>query len=87
MSNIETILDKAKLQKENNFNILTDKKEQILDALFAEELFASSHYKTHAETMNADNLHRNVINLFNDSYYSEEQALRTCEIINKIIKL
>lgn len=69
------------------FNILTDKKEQILDALFAEGLFASSHYKTHADTINADNLHRNVINLFNDSYYSEEQVLRTCEIINKIIKL
>ena len=69
------------------FNILTDKKEQVLKALFAEGLFASSHYKTHADTINADNLHKNVINLFNDSYYTAEQALRTCEIINKIINL
>ena len=69
------------------FNILTDKKEQILETLFAEGLFASSHYKTHATALNADNLHNNIINLFNDSYYSEEQALRTCEIINQIINL
>lgn len=69
------------------FNILIDKKEQILEALFAEGLFASSHYKTHATAFNAENLHNNVINLFNDIYYTEEQALRTCEIINKIINL
>lgn len=70
------------------FNILTDKKEQVLKALFAEGLFASSHYAPHTYIhtyIHAAELHKNVINLFNDLYYSEEQALRTCEIINKII--
>lgn len=70
------------------FNILTDKKEQVLKALFSEGLFASSHYVPHTymhTCINAAELHKNVINLFNDLYYSEEQALRTCEIINKII--
>lgn len=41
------------------------------------------HIHTYIHT--AAELHKNVINLFNDLYYSEEQALRTCEIINKII--
>jgi dTDP-4-amino-4,6-dideoxygalactose transaminase len=70
------------------FNILTDKKELVLKALFAEGLFASNHYATHTyiqKCINAADLHKNVINLFNDLYYSEEQALRTCEIIKKII--
>ncbi len=68
------------------FNILTDKKEQVLKALFSEGLFASSHYAPHTNIhAHAAELHKNVINLFNDLYYSEQQALRTCEIINKII--
>lgn len=70
------------------FNILVDKKGQVLKALFAEGLFASNHYAPHTYIhtyINAAELHKNVINLFNDLYYSEEQALRTCEIIKKII--
>lgn len=69
------------------FNILTDKKEQILKALFAEGLFASSHYKTHVLATNADKIYNNVINLFNDQYYTVEQAIKTCEIINKILNI
>jgi dTDP-4-amino-4,6-dideoxygalactose transaminase len=68
------------------FNILVEDKELILSTLFEDNLFASSHYKSHVDTCtNTVQLHKNVINLFNDLYYSEEQALRTCEIINKII--
>lgn len=68
------------------FNILTDKKEQVLKALFSEGLFASSHYAPHTNRhAHAAELHKNVINLFNDIYFSEAQALETCQIINKII--
>ncbi len=68
------------------FNILTDKKNEILKALFAEGLFASSHYMSLSnDCMIAQNLHKYVLNLFNDQYYREEQAIRTCEIINSIL--
>lgn len=68
------------------FNILTDKKDEILKALFAEGLFASSHYKSLSnDCVVAENLHEHVLNLFNDQYYTEEQAIRTCEIINAIL--
>lgn len=69
------------------FNILTDKKDEILQALFAEGLFASGHYQSHsADCAIATNLHAYVINLFNDHHYTQEQAQRTCEIINQYIK-
>lgn len=68
------------------FNILTDKKDEILKALFIEGLFASSHYMSLSnDCMIAQNLHEHVLNLFNDQYYTEEQAVKTCEIINSII--
>ena len=68
------------------FNILTDKKDEILQALFAEGLFASNHYKSYSlDCPIATNLHNYVVNLFNDQYYTQEQAIRTCEIINSII--
>lgn len=68
------------------FNILTDKKDEILKALFAEGLFASSHYKSLSnDCIIAQNLHEHMLNLFNDQYYTEEQVIRTCEIINSII--
>jgi dTDP-4-amino-4,6-dideoxygalactose transaminase len=68
------------------FNILTDKKNEILKALFAEGLFASNHYQSLSpDCAIANNLHNYVVNLFNDQYYTKEQAIRTCEIINSII--
>lgn len=68
------------------FNILTDKKNEILKALFAEGLFASSHYKSLSnDSIVAQNLYEHVLNLFNDQYYTEEQVIRTCEIINAIL--
>lgn len=68
------------------FNILTDKKYEILKALFAEGLFASNHYQSHSlDCPIANNLHNYVVNLFNDQYYTKEQAIRTCEIINNLL--
>lgn len=67
------------------FNILVQNKEEILKALFDAGLFASSHYKALSEESApiATNLSAHVINLFNDFYYTEEQAIKTCEIIKK----
>ena len=68
------------------FNILTDKKDEILKALFAEGLFASNHYPSLSpDCAIANNLHNYVVNLFNDQYYTKEQAIRTCEIINNLL--
>lgn len=76
------------------FNILVSDKTKILDALFHANLFASSHYAvyTHTHTIAssrypiASNLHKHVINLFNDFYYTEQQAIQTSQIINEQLK-
>ena len=68
------------------FNILVQNKEEILDALFAEDLFASGHYASQSEEcLLASNLHAYVINLFNDKYFTIEQAEKACEIINRYL--
>lgn len=68
------------------FNIRVDDKKKIIDELFANGLFASSHYQPLKEGFeNAQYLFDHVVNLFNDHFYSEEQAIRTCEIINQCL--
>ena len=69
------------------FNILVQNKEEILKALFEAGLFASSHYKALCEEPApiATNLSAYVINLFNDSYFTEEQTKRCCEIIKCMV--
>lgn len=66
------------------FNIILPNKEEILKALFEAGLFASGHYNPQSDGCNvATNLYTHVVNLFNDFYYTEEQAIQTCEIIKK----
>lgn len=68
------------------FNIWVDNKDEILKALFLEGLFASGHYKPFDEHCeNAKELYDHVINLFEDKYYTEEQAIRTCRTINRLL--
>lgn len=68
------------------FNIWVDNKDEILNALFTEGLFASGHYKSlYPDCYNAIQLHEHVINLFEDHFYTEEQARQTCEVINRYI--
>lgn len=67
------------------FNIIVPNKEEILRALFEAGLFASGHYNPQAEGCTvATNLYNRIINLFNDDYFTEEQAMRSCKIINEI---
>lgn len=68
------------------FNIWVGNKEQVLQALVDNGLFASGHYKPQTQDCPiAQKLYDHVINLFNDQYYTEQQALKTCEIINQQI--
>ena len=69
------------------FNISVPNKDVILKSLFSMGLFASSHYPSLSNQCPiAINLQKSIINLFNDFYYSEEQAIQTCEVINNILK-
>ena len=69
------------------FNILVQNKEDILKALFDAGLFASSHYKVLGEHYApiANNLSAYVINLFNDNYFTEDQAMNACTIIRSCL--
>lgn len=68
------------------FNIIVPQKEIVLRELFAAGLFASSHYRSLSELCtSASHLHSQIINLFNDFYFTEEQAIKACRIINKIL--
>ncbi len=69
------------------FNLRTPRKRQILQAIFAGALFASSHYASLDGIMgsgggqNARKLAEQVINLFNDQHYSVEMAEKTADIV------
>ena len=75
------------------FNIRVPKelKTLILDGLFENGLFASSHYHSVNKLFNTQNypvsdaLFGSVINLFNDNYYDQEKALKTCKTVSKIM--
>ena len=74
------------------FNILVKNKNQILEKIFENNLFASSHYPSIGTKINSTNckvanqLHCDVLNLFIDKYYTEEMALKTTKIVNQLLK-
>lgn len=69
------------------FNILVPNKQQILDALAAEDIPAESVYPAlDGACVVANNLHALAINLFNDKRQTQEQAIRACEIILECIE-
>lgn len=72
------------------FTILLEDPLPVQAALFEAGLFASRHFQpldgifSDEETCpNARVLHRKALNLFNDRYYSNEQALRTVDVVRK----
>ena len=75
------------------FNILVPStlKDEILNTLFENGLFASSHYQSANRLFDtcgykhSDRLFSQIINLFNDKYYTAEKAIKTCRIINKVL--
>lgn len=71
------------------FNILVQNNKEIIRRIFEANLFASNHFAPIKggpdEFPVAFGLYNKVINLFNDFYYSEEQAQRTCEVIKRYL--
>ena len=71
------------------FNIRVENSQHLLNKIFEHGMFASKHYHP-VNTLftddgcfsNAEKLYQETINLFNDRYFSEEKALRVCEVIN-----
>ena len=72
------------------FNVLLDNSKEVLQSLMDSGLFASKHYQPSGYLFGrerrftrADKLYADVINLFNDFYYTEKQAYETCKVINQ----
>ena len=69
------------------YNIIVDNKHDVLTRLFDVGLFASSHYQPSSGLFvdsffpNAEWLYAHVINLFNDKYFTKEQALYAAKTI------
>ena len=68
------------------FNILVQNKQQILDALAAEDIPAESLYPALDDAcVVASNLHMLSIALYNDKHLTPDQATRACEIIKRCL--
>ncbi|NLW19633.1 MAG: hypothetical protein GXY81_08090 [Candidatus Cloacimonetes bacterium] len=74
------------------YNIVTEVKDKILQTLFGNRLFASSHYlsanvlfRDQKEFPNTTNLSKQVINLFNDFHITEHQAKLACKLILELL--
>ena len=69
------------------YSILVPDRDRLLATIFAEGLFASAHYGSLGGVFgegcfnHADDLHRRVVNLFNDFRFTEENALQICQIV------
>lgn len=77
------------------FSILVNNKEEILESIFQTDgLFASSHYPqidynyliNCMPNSNTQNIHKKIINLFNDFRFDKDKAYRVVDIINKHLK-
>jgi hypothetical protein len=82
----DNIPDRVKLNHNNiwRFNIVVDNKQEILQKIFESGLFASSHYKPLVhDAKYASFLYSRVINLFNDLYFTEDNAYQLCKVISK----
>ncbi len=73
------------------FNIRVKNKKKIMDAIFADGLFASSHYASLAGIMSgerapvADVLAGEAVNLFNDHHFDYDRAERLTNLILKFL--
>lgn len=66
------------------FNIIVTNKQEIMKAIFDAGLYASGHYSPQSDQCpNAQWCYEYIINLFNDFYFTERQAYKICDIINK----
>jgi hypothetical protein len=74
------------------FNLQVPNKKKLIKAIFDSDLFASSHFGSISTLFGGDyapmaeKAHSNMLNLFNDFRFSEDDALRICDIIRKNLK-
>lgn len=74
------------------FNIVVPQKQKILNSIFQQGLFASSHYASVSDLFAGkpqpvtEKLHEQVINLFNDFYFDCDKAHRIVQIINEDLR-
>jgi hypothetical protein len=72
------------------FNVHVANASDVLAALFAGGLFASRHYKPLTSSFGggdapiAEGVYRHVVNLFNDRYFSVDQANRAADIVRQV---
>lgn len=72
------------------FQVISDRKKDVLKQLYYNSLFAGDHYRSlgsNYEEKNfpiAERIERKVINLFIDNYYDNNQAKQTLEILCKL---
>ena len=70
------------------FNIMVKNKQKLLNKIFSNNLFASSHYYPSNELFDSINLpnvkvvYESIINLFNDFRFNEDKAYMISNIIN-----
>jgi hypothetical protein len=77
------------------YNIWVNNKEEVLEAIFENGFFASSHYEpinnyfqSNKKRMEvSERLHNGVINLFNDYHFDIDKAEKVADIINKVAKV
>ena len=88
-SQLPTEIQLPQIYQTWRFNILVKDKKRIMDAIFKQGLFASSHYASLAGIMadgrapQAEMLAKEVINLFNDHHFTIEQAEKVSEVIRE----
>jgi hypothetical protein len=67
-------------------------KQQIIDRIFSEGYFASSHYASMAGIFDdttasvADHIHSRIVNLFNDHRFTEQAAEQVATIVKEEAK-
>jgi len=72
------------------FQVISDRKEEVLNQLHDNGLFAGDHYRSLGSSYEeknfpiAERIERKVINLFIDNYYDNNQARQTLEILCKL---
>jgi dTDP-4-amino-4,6-dideoxygalactose transaminase len=63
------------------FNIRVPDSARLVDAAFAAGLFASRHYPAPGNFPVAASLHAEIVNLFNDRYFTEAQARQMADLV------
>lgn len=77
------------------FSIVTDERDRLLEKIFQDGLFASSHYapidfryvKDPVQNSNAQQIGSRIVNLFNDFRFTEEKANKVVKIIHNFLKV